>query len=133
MALTIGEQVFAKLSADAMVAQLVGQRLFPDILPQGAALPAVVYQVIEERSQNTLSGLSSDDITSTTLQVNCYARPSAAGGGGYLQAHAVADAVEAVLGNLSDVGLSAWLQLRRDLYDNDTEYFRVSLDFSLWV
>lgn len=129
---TVGEQVVAKLAADATVAGLVAGRVYPNTMPEGATLPAIVYQVVSDVPQNSFDGTTSTRLKQARLQVDCYARPSSAGGGGYLQAHAVADAVEAVIGNLSDPAFNATLELSRDLYDNATEYHRVSMDFSVW-
>ncbi len=121
---TLGEAVRAKLVADPTVASLVVARVFPNLMPQGGAQPAIVYQVVSEVPENALTGDSTTRLVTARLQVDCYAKT-------YLEAHAVADAVDAVLSALSSPDLSAWREVSRDLYDNEAQLHRVSTDFTV--
>jgi hypothetical protein len=128
---TMGEQLVAKLTADSAVTALVSSRIFPNVLPQGSSLPAIVYTVVDDVPQRTLSGAVDELLHNSRVQIDCYARASASLGG-YAGAHQLADAVNNVVGNLSDPTLNSTAADKRDLYDNETSYFRVSMDFSVW-
>jgi hypothetical protein len=128
---TVAEQLVAKLNADGAVTALVSGRIYPSTLPQAATLPAIVYTVVSDVPENSLDGTVATRLRSARVQVDCYARNSA-DGGGYLASHAVADAVENVIGNLSDPSLNSTPADKRDLFDNETTYFRVSMDFIVW-
>jgi hypothetical protein len=120
-----GEAIRAVLIADPTVAGLVGARIYPSLMPQGPTLPAIVYQVISEVPESSLAGTSVGRLTASRLQIDCYATT-------YLAAHALADAVDVVISALSSPDLSAWRESSRDLYDNEAQLHRCSLDFAVW-
>lgn len=132
MSAELGEAIFAALTADAAVTALVAQRIFPDELPEGIELPAIVYQVISDVPENSFDGDAATRRKTARLQVDSYARAETGKSGRYRRAHQVATAVENVIANLSDVDLSGSLDAARDLYDNVTGYARVSQDFWLF-
>lgn len=120
-----GEAVFGALSADPTVAGLVVKRIYPSLLVEGSLLPAIVYSVVSDVPQSSLDGTVATRLANARVQVDCYARH-------YLDAQTLADAVDAVLGALALPTLSAWRESRRDLFDNETQYHRVSADYSIW-
>lgn len=132
MSAELGEAVFAALTADTAVTALVAQRIFPDEVPEGTPMPAVVYQVISDVPENSLDGDAVSRRKLARVQVDCYARAEKGRTGRYRLAHQVATAVENVIANLSDPDLSGSLEASRDFYDNVTGYARVSMDFWLF-
>lgn len=72
----------------ASVTDLIGERFYPDVLPQGAVKPAVVYRVIDRPREHDLAGPA--DLARTRTQIDCYAATR-------LAADAVANAIEAAL------------------------------------
>ena len=62
-------------SNEAINALIVG-RLYPVYLPQGAALPAIAYQLIDAPQQTTTDGPLG--LTDATYQFNCFAATHAA-------------------------------------------------------
>lgn len=54
----IGAATRAKLLATTGVSTLLGTRVYPDRLPQGATLPAAVYHLISLREEVDLAGLT---------------------------------------------------------------------------
>lgn len=128
---TAGETIRARLIADAPTAALVGTRVYPNELPQNVTLPALVYNVVSDVPENSFTGDTSTRLKAVRLQVDCYAR-AIGSVGSYAGAHEVADCVENVIGNLSEPGLSGNYESSRDLYDNVTQYHRVSMDFTIW-
>ncbi len=121
---SVGEAIYAELVADAGVTSLVAKRIFPGQVPEGSAMPAVCYSVISDLPQDSLEG-GIDRLKNARLQVDCYAKT-------YLEAHAVAASVAAVIAALSRPDLSCVEEIARDLYDNTAELHRVSTDFGIW-
>lgn len=122
--MTPGGQVIEWLTADANFTKLAGRRLYPGVLPQGSVLPAVVYNVIDDLPLNTLQG--SGGLRNVHLQLDVYDKS-------YLKAQEVGKAANAVLGSLAVDGQSSLRVNGRDLYEDDTELYRVSQDYSLWL
>lgn len=125
------ETVRTLLVSDPAVAALVGTRVYPLELPQSCQLPAIVCTVVSDVSEESFTGKVATTLKASRVQVDCYARPTGAGGA-YAQARAVARAVETVLADLSDSDLTGSHETSRDLYDNLTQYHRVSMDFTIW-
>jgi hypothetical protein len=114
-----------ELVADATVTNLVAQRIYAQIMPQGVVLPAVLLTVISETPENSVDGSPSSRLVSSLVQADTYAK-------GYADARALADAVVNVLGGLSRPDLSGELQTTRDSYDDETQLHRVSVDVLIW-
>jgi hypothetical protein len=131
--MTAGEAVYSVLTGDAGVSAIVGNRIFPGVIPEGSLLPVIVYSVISDVPENSLTGSVATRAVNARVQVDCYARPTSAGGGGYAQVQALAAAVDSALASQSSQTISAWREISRDLFDNETQYHRVSMDFSLWL
>ncbi len=123
--MTTGEAIRAVLAADATLTALVGTKIFPNLAPQGTVPPFVVYQQISGVPQNRLTGGSVGRLTEFRMQLDSYART-------YLEAHSVADAVDAVMSALESPDLAAAPGAARDLYDDVAMLHRVSADFSVW-
>lgn len=130
--MTDGEAVFAILMADAPTTTLIGKRAYPNQLIEGTDLPALVYQVISNVPQHSLDGSYATRLRQVRVQLDAYARPTFALGGGYLQVQAIANAVIAALEAQASSSLSAWLESSRDLFDNESQFHRVTMDFSIW-
>jgi hypothetical protein len=87
------EQVLYKLlTDDSTVSGLVGTRIYPQFVPQGASMPAITYQQISGIRDFTHSGPV--DLASLRFQVNCWSL-------NYTQARALADAVRTALNGVS--------------------------------
>jgi len=84
----IGPALFAKLTGDSGVSSLVATRVYPQIAPENADYPHLVYQQISAGPARRLDGAS--DTFGTLQQVDIYARTKAV-------AETVADAVRACL------------------------------------
>jgi len=122
--MTTVEAIRARLLAAPAVAALVGQRVYPSKMPQAPTFPTVVLQVISDVPVDSLAVAYDGRLSIARLQVDCYA-PT------YLQAHQVADAVDQVVSELTEVGLSAVKETSQDLYDDEVERHRVSMDFAV--
>lgn len=119
---------------DATVAGLVAtsdsppaHRVHPLRLPQGFALPAVSYQRVSADRRHTIT----DGPTGwawTRFQVDCWANT-------YTSVRDLAEAVRQALdGYKGDIGGEnhvggIYIEGERDLFEEDLEIYRVSLDF----
>lgn len=116
------QRLYAHLSADADVSALVGSRIYPLVMPQGAALPAIVYQRISGVPANHAGRVPS--LESARVQVNCYAKT-------YGVAKDLCDAVVWRMQQSSPYFQCTRVN-ERDLYDDEDRTFALALDFSLW-
>lgn len=126
---TFLEKVRNELVASSAVADLLGAvnpRIYPLTAPQGCETPFAVITVVSDVPQNTFTGEVSERLRDARVQVDCYASR-------YLDAHAVATAVDGVVAALRRPDLCATREGARDLYDDEATLFRVSLDFSVWA
>lgn len=124
---TISTSLYAYLAAQSTVTDIVSTRIYPVTLPQNPTLPCITYMVVTTPVIHTMEGRSAPK---TIFQLDCWAETA-------LGAHTLADAVETVLDNYSgtmnsaDVVSGSLLINRQDIYEEDVENYRVSLDFSL--
>lgn len=123
--MTTGELIVARLRASTAVTAIVVNRIFPAVAPQGAAAPRIVYTVVSDVPQNTLDGSAETRLRQIRLQVDCYAAK-------YVDAENLADAVDAVIGNLDAPGLSAWRENSTSLYDDEAELHRIMQEYTVW-
>lgn len=59
--MSIGKFIRARLTGNATVTGLVGNRIFPVIMPQNAAYPAIVYTITGEPKDQSHTGAGSID------------------------------------------------------------------------
>src|SRR5512139_2220419 len=81
---TIGEVVVERLLGVTAVTDLIGARLYPSVIPQDVAMPAVAYQLIDSQHVSSRSGIS--HLARSLYQFTCEAET-------YAGADALADAV----------------------------------------
>lgn len=122
--MTVVERIRTTLLADATVASLVGVKVHPEPAPQESAPPFIVLRVISDVHLNDVSGATGK--VNATVQVDAYAVR-------YLDAHAIAAAVHAVLGRSTSPTLLSSRIGRRDQYDDEAALHCVSSDFSTWM
>lgn len=67
----IGEAIRTKLLSYGTVSALIGQRMYPDAMVEGATLPAVVYYVTSTQRDHMLSGVGKSAHARFTL--DCFA------------------------------------------------------------
>ncbi len=118
----LGEKIFARLTTFAGTQALIGDRCYPQVLPQNPELPAVVY---EELPGNTSDGWGV--VVTTRLRVTCWAETKAL-------AVAVAGAVVMALRQYQERSSLPHLigmmdEGRLDVYDPDVVLFGSTVDF----
>lgn len=122
------QALYVILTDDATVSGLIGTRVYPLLIPQDAALPAIAYQRISRLQIQTQSGPSC--LSRARMQLTCVATT-------YSGVKALADAVRVVLdgykGTAASVSVGAsFLETDADAYADESELFSVRMDFRMW-
>jgi hypothetical protein len=125
--------IYAILAADPTVSPLVGTRIYPGMLPQGATLEAIVYQRVSGPREDTLGGVAT--LVHPRIQIDCFAET-------YAEAKALATAVRAAFDGYSGAAAGVTIQCVRllddaDVVDIDPELegrrrYRIRQDFEVW-
>lgn len=130
----IADSIFALLSADPGVAAIAGTRIYPMVLPDDAAFPAITYQQVGGSSTPTMD---TSGVQKLRLQIDCWSAPLPLGGT-YRQASGLRDAVRRALDGYSGV-LGDGTQLSRawivnpgmDFFAHEALQYRCMLEFYL--
>lgn len=72
----IEKSVYVLLSDDACVIEAAGSRIYPMVVPQGASLPAITYQILSTVGISVMAGPT--NLKERRLQINCWAETYAA-------------------------------------------------------
>lgn len=104
------------LREDAGLSALVGGKVFALLVPPGTTLPCVSFQRLGGRPANTLAGASG--LEEIDLLIDAWARD-------YHEAKAIAMPA-------NGPRFGAHLIEDQDLYEDGTNYFRVSMEYKVW-
>ncbi|MDA8212162.1 MAG: DUF3168 domain-containing protein [Clostridia bacterium] len=131
----IEEALYAHLNTYANLTALVGNRIYPLVLPQKGSYPAITYQKV---SGPRLHALQTDPGTAhPRFQISCWAQT-------YSKAKAVVKQVQAALQDFSGImGGAGGVQVDAvlfenefDLYEEETEgktgLYHIPVDFIIW-
>jgi hypothetical protein len=114
------------LVSDATVTSLVGERIYPVRLPQGATLPAIVYFRTGGRTEHKPGAQTTGSTRNFIIQVQAIGR-------NYDEADAVEEAIYAKLDDTEGQPISCRpLGETQDLYDPETKQFITASDYSIW-
>lgn len=119
-----GQRITAMLDSDPACAQLLGGRVTPNKKTQGGDCPAAVYQMVWDLPANSLQGFTSN-LRNGRMQIDVYDRV-------YAGAQGAADAIEKVLASYTTIEFTSLQVSRRDLWEDETQLHRVSMDFNMW-
>lgn len=114
-------KIYTVLSGNVTVAAAVSSRIYPLLMPQNAALPAITYQRINSDPANTLEGFS--NLENAHIVVNAW-------GTRYDVVKELAEDIHAAM-NGADT-FKALMVNDLDGYDPDAGLYVVSQDFSCW-
>lgn len=126
----IAEGIFALLSQQGGVAALVGNRIYPMLLPTGPTMPAITWQVVA--GQKTMQGLTTRMPKTLLVQIESW-------GDTYLEADGVRAAlIQALDMKNAQMQLTGGLVLRGaffvqplDFYAGENELYRLGAEFHL--
>ena len=129
----IEKALFAHLIADSTVVGLVEKRIYPNMVPQSAAMPAITYQQISGVRDHVMAGAVG--LVKSRYQINCWAAS-------YSGAKDVSEAVRKQLDGYS--GTIDSCEISCIMLDNENDIPQVSpgsekltrygkyLDFIIW-
>ena len=125
----LGEALFSYLTNNSGVSALVGDRVFPVIVPQDVARPAIAYFKVSDPPGRTFGRRF---FARPRYQFNCW-------GTSYETARAAGDAVKAALENYAgmmggDNGVKVrmtYFEGDLDLYDDPTGQFVTAIEYSI--
>ena len=113
----------AEATIYALLTALVAGRVYPDVAPEGAALPRIVYQQVGGQGLSFLDGAMPSK-ENGRMQIACWATTRAA-------AIALAKQVEAAV--CASAALQAIpLGARASDFEQDTNLYACRQDFSVW-
>lgn len=126
--MSLESEIYSRLSSYAGLTALTSTRIYPVILPQNVAMPAVSFQKVSALRPSNFS-IDTGDVRAR-LQVDCWA---VAPPGEAAAANKIAAQVKGALkryhgGNIQDV----YLENEQDLYEDVTKIYRILLDFIVW-
>lgn len=126
------DALVARLKATAAVTDLVGQRIFPDEVPQGKLFPAVFYMTVSDTKDHFITEMSS--LESPNIQLTTYADTK---DGAAAVAEAIKTAINGYQGTLSGISIQC-IKLINELpsmyksADGTTQMFTHDLEFEVW-
>lgn len=121
---SLGEDIVALLSANEVLVDAVGIRIYPLQMAAGAIVPAIVYTPVIDGALQTLTGPS--ELRRALVQIDCFAER-------YIEADRIAGLAEAIFAARVVPGAPmAVVFPRRNSYDDETRYHRASFDVSYW-
>ena len=121
--MSLYNKLYKHLSTSVLITAHTSNRIYPVLLPQGtvAAFPAVTYQRITADRVYSLSGYST--LENAKMQIDCWATSFETVKDLGNKMRQVVDGATAFASNLiSD----------QDLYEDEVNVYRVSMDFSFW-
>lgn len=109
----------------AAVAAFVNDRIYPEIVPQGVAMPAITYSMLDGQPQNSLDGFTSG-LSRYPVQIDCWANTKTA-----------VNALALVVRDRMNVAASTFRSVLTnypliDDYEPDTKRYRRSIGCACW-
>lgn len=122
--MSVSSAIYSILSADAALAALVGDRIFPSVAPAGTISPWLVYQRISERPTVCHQGASG--LSFYRYQISAYSKYQN-------EAEQISDAVKAALDGAENTDAASrvtyTLESSNDTFEEETGFYGVQLDF----
>lgn len=133
MAVSVGLALVSRLTTVAAVTALVGSRIYPLKVPQGATMPCIRYANISTIERVNAMGNDPGPV-SQRMQLDCY-------GTTYASARAVFEATQAALQRYrgTEAGIevmASFIDDEQDSFEEDATYgglYRSRLDVVIWV
>lgn len=119
----IETKIFAHLNTSTAITitSSISTRIYPIIVPQESAYPAITYTRISGGIQNDLQGYS--NLENPLIVIDVWAAS-------YKEAKNLSTRVHTVMGNAT--GFSALLISDGDDFIPEIEIYKISMDFSCW-
>lgn len=114
-------KIYTLLTGNATVTRLINTRIYPVVMPQDVALPAITYQRISAEKLTTLSGYTG--LANPHIVITAWAA-------GYDDAKAIGAAVHAAMNGAGT--FKSILTNEMDIYEPELNIYAVSQDYSCW-
>ena len=119
----VGTLIFGLLSQNATIQALCGGRVFPVRVPQGQAMPAVVYQLISQIPQQYIGNQRSYDLARVQISIFADSYPALA---------PLAAAVRLALDGYRQADIiSVVLDIETDHFEDGADRYHRSQDYRL--
>lgn len=104
----------------ALLAPLAGGRCYPLIAPDSVDKPYIIYSVISDVQLNSLDGFSG--LAEKRIQADIYTT-----------SYGVTKALATSVKDTFAINLPSSIHLSsQELFESDTQLYRISMDFSIW-
>lgn len=121
--MTIGADIFTRLSTDAGVLALAGTRIYPNVFKQQDTLPAIRYTKIASVNHSLMG--SDAGVEVSTYQIDII-------GLTYASVDALRDAVKSSLRRWRKAGIQdTYIESDSDMYDDETKLHRVKINIDI--
>lgn len=125
----IEDGLYAHLSAQSNIASIVGDRIYPSLLPQEPVLPAIVFHNVGSNPVSRQDGKPT--LERSRFQIDCYAESNR---DARVLAKTVRDALESYVGMMGAFAVRAVFVLEYgiDDFDDVPNDFRISSEYEIW-
>lgn len=126
---TVNEVLFARLSQDADVANLIASggitRIFHLLPPQDPIFPYVTYQIISGAPDYSLTGQTT--LFRSRVEINIWAKSTKVVNQVNI---AIRKSLTALRGTINDTLIyGVFLEIENDFYERDVKIYRISADY----
>jgi hypothetical protein len=112
---SIETDLYTTLSGNAGVTAICSTRIYPNLAPETASNPLIVYSLVTGNNISTITGVG--DMERKRIQINCNADT-------YAEAKSLASAVQTALAG------DGYLEFQFDQYDPQSQCHTVYVDWS---
>lgn len=126
--MTLKEALYTYLSTYAGLVALIGTRIYPQMLPEGVALPAINFFTVSQPYEYTHDG--HDGAIETRMQFSCWAKTSKAVESVAAQLVAALSGYTGLMGGVGGVNIGHSFKSNEvDLPEPDAGIYHKALDF----
>jgi hypothetical protein len=122
--MSLEQDLYLYLTADADLAAIVSTRIYPVHLPEGTTLPALSYFMVDNPPDYSHDGITT--LEHPRYQFDCWATS-------HVNVIALQDAVKAALNRFRTLGIRVtFIGSARDLSEIELKLWRRSIDAVIW-
>jgi hypothetical protein len=120
----VEELIYARLSGDIAIIGVVGDHIYPVILPDDCVLPAITYIEISEVLAHAMG--SDCSVATSRFQISCFAKT-------YTAAKTLSALVKLSLSRYRTTGIQdTLLDGELDIFEPDVEVYHIPIDFIIY-
>lgn len=132
---TLKQALYQHLTADAEVAAIVSNRVYPGVAPKDAPLPYITYQRISSQHERHMTGRAG--VAHPRMQINCWSSSGITLETLVNEVRLALDRFAGAMGTVALNVLGAYLENIRDdqllqAGASETVYHKASMEFIIW-